>query len=118
MLCGFRCGPLLASPQFLLLSALAAVFFGTSALPNAPPAQAPAPAISAFPPVSAPVPHPAQPQQQLSFDDAFGAGPSRLAQDLAASISTTSNGTVSGFSFVDAFGDNGDVLALDSSTSA
>ena len=106
------------SSPVLLLSALAGVFFGTSVLPNAPPAQAPAPAISAFPPVSAPVPPPAQPQQQLSFDDAFGAGPSRPAQDLAASTSTTSNGIVSGFSFDDAFGGNGDVLALDNSKSA
>ncbi|RPD65853.1 hypothetical protein L227DRAFT_123328 [Lentinus tigrinus ALCF2SS1-6] len=92
--------------------------FGTSALPNAASAVSPpvqAAAVPSFPPVSAPVQSPPQPQHQLSFDDAFGAGPSRPAQNLAASTSTTTNGTVSGFSFDDAFGGNDEALALDNS---
>ncbi|RDX42684.1 hypothetical protein OH76DRAFT_1488480 [Lentinus brumalis] len=86
--------------------------FGTTGVPNVAATSAQAPAVPAFPPVSTP---PAQPSQPLSFDDAFSAGPSRPAQDLAASTSTASNGTISGFSFDDAFGANDGALSLDNS---
>ena len=90
--------------------------FGTSALPTVAPAPVPAPAPVAptFPPVAAAIP--AQPSKTLSFDDAFG-GPSHPVQDLAASTSSRTNGTGSGFSFEDAFGGNDDALALESSFS-
>ncbi|KAI1790765.1 hypothetical protein LXA43DRAFT_1144962 [Ganoderma leucocontextum] len=88
--------------------------FGTSALSAAAPVPAPAPAIPTFPPVASAMP--AQPAKTLSFDDAFGAA-SHPAPDLAASTSSQTNGTGSGFSFEDAFGGNDEVLALDSSFS-
>ncbi|TBU28904.1 hypothetical protein BD311DRAFT_757422 [Dichomitus squalens] len=86
--------------------------FGTNAGPTSAFVPAPAPAIPTFPPVASA--NPPQPAQSLSFDDAFGAT-SQPTQNLAASTSSQSNGTHSGFSFEDAFGGDEGVLSLDNS---